>query len=185
MIRDARQEGAVLTELVVAVSLTILVGAVTMAAVVGPLVRLQQELALDAHRIQVETAADVVARVLRAARPGLDGPALREVSAHGLSVSVGGPDSTATVHIASSGAALLLTRSGTPGDAPDVPEGVLLEPLDPDGIAIRFIGADGHVLAPGSTDPVGVILTLASQGVVTTRVVRLRDQETHVVLPGW
>lgn len=175
-----------LTELVVAAALTIVVGALTMTAIVGPVGRLHEVMFQDERRMELETAADVIARVLRAARPGAGGPPIRLLGTDHLAVTVGGTDEPAEVLISVSGASLVLTRRGTSVVGPLVPEGVLLGSIEPDGLRIVPVDDQGRTVGDWSAHEVAAaVLTLVTAHARTTRVVRFRDQQGHAVVHGW
>ncbi len=83
------ETGASLPELLVAGALGLVALGMIAGGVLAPLAGMVRGSAPDERQIELDLAADVVARILRAARPGLDEAALVRAEAGVISVRVG------------------------------------------------------------------------------------------------
>lgn len=176
-------EGGTLVELVVAAGITVLVGAMTLSAIVGPFANVAARLGPDPRRAALESGADAVARVLRAARPARDLPAIVELAPHGITVAVGPPPAEERIRIEVDAEGLVLERS-VAGESADVATAVLVPDLGPEDV--RFLALD--VSGASVDDPSRaalVVLEIVSGASRTTRTVALRDTGGRTGVPGW
>lgn len=181
-VRDDPEAGSTLPELIVAAALTVVAGAMTVAAVSGPVGRLHAALDPDLRRTEVDTAAEVVARVLRAANPR-SGPPVR-ADAAGVAVTVGPPSGDAVVTLRLEDRALVLESSGSSPGAPDAPTGVLIDAVDAFGIDL--VDDEGRSIASGQeSEAVATVMRLEAHGVRATRIVALRALHEHDGVEGW
>ena len=181
-VRDDPEAGSTLPELIVAAALTVVAGAMTVAAVAGPVGRLHAALDPDLRRTEVDTAAEVVARVLRAANPR-SGPPVR-ADTGGVVVTIGPPSGDTVVTLRLVDRALVLGSSEPLPGAPGAPTGVLIDAVE--AFWIDLVDDEGRAVASGQeSEATAIVLHLEAHGVRATRIVALRALHEHDGVEGW
>jgi hypothetical protein len=180
------QEGSSLVELLVASFVTVLAASIVASAVLGPLRLLTDVVAPDEDAAALDSAAEVVARVVRSARPSARSLPVVAASEQEVVVRLEHDGEERLVRLSLDGGTLTLAAIGIPGPPPGLPEGVLIDGLEADSSRILLFGDDGALLDP--IDPqriraVGIVLERSAR--TATRVVSLRVHEPHQRVRAW
>lgn len=186
MTSDARgsgNEGGTLVELVVAAGITVVVGAMTLSAIVGPFANVAARLEPDPRRAALESGADAVARVLRAARPAGELPAIVDLAPHGITVAIGPPPAEDRIRIEVDVEGLVLEWSvaGEPGD---VATTVLVPDLRPEDVRFLALDASGASVDDPARAAL-IVFDIVSGASRAMRTVALRGTGRHAGVTGW
>ena len=172
-------EAATLPELLVAAALVLVTLAMVGSSVLPALVTLDRSTAPDDVLVELERAADTVARVVRAARPGPEGEAVAiEDGTLIVHLTVDSPPRLARIVLAEG--TLSLTLEGDEGPGPVFPTGPITTGLDDESALtiLRSPEGDGAVDGVMNGAPAGqgvaVAIELVAEGRQVARVVRLR-----------
>ena len=171
-------------EMLVASLLTVVVGALTLTAVVGPIEAMRRSSVPDARRIEVEAAADAFARTVRAARPGLRTGPVVSIARDRIVLRVGPPVGARTVVVEVVDGDLLLRDE----QAVTVPEEarILLRHVGTDGFVLSALDARGEVVPADDPRTVAaVVLRIEVDGHRAERTVALRSDAVHAQAVGW
>lgn len=169
------RSGSTLPELAVAAALLLSATAMAGGTVVAPLAALGRIAAVDEDEQQLTTALDAAARVVRAARPTIDAPAVRGFDAAAgvatLRLGMHGPEGI--------GEAILVLddalRLSVEGSALTLPVGLLVDGLDGERSRIELLAAGGTVIDDHALhEVVGVRLVLRRGELERTRTIVLR-----------
>lgn len=165
--RSEGEAGSTVVELLIAATLTVVAVSV-LAGDALPALRVMTEVAgPQARRVELEAAGDVVARVVRAARPDVTRPVI-DGDTHRLSVALG-RHRTATVEL-DAGALRIAVEDP---DAATFPSGVVLEGLDMERSGFTLLGPEA---APADRPGAGgaIVIVLADEDVEIVRIVAPR-----------
>ncbi len=166
-IRSRDQGGSSLPELLVAAGLGVVALAVLATGLLGPVRSLELATRPDPRADQLDLARLELQRILRAARPGLDAPALRALDEHVLEARLGDLSRAEMVRITLADHALLIV-DGTGTRVVPLPrvdlsrshlrpitiEGVAVDPTRPDDAVAVHVVLHVHADEPdGEPDP--------------------------------
>jgi len=169
------RSGSTLPELAVAAALLLSATAMAGGTVLAPLAALGRIAAVDEDEQQLTTALDAAARVVRAARPTIEAPAVRGFDAAAgvatLRLGMHGPEGI--------GEAILVLddalRLSVEGSALPLPVGLLVDGLDGERSRIELLTAGGTVIDDHALhEVVGVRLVLRRGELERTRTILLR-----------
>ncbi len=169
------RSGSTLPELVVAAALLLTATAMAGGIVLTPLVALGRIAAADEDEQLLTTALDAAARVVRAARPTIDAPAVRsfDVAAGVATLRLGmhGPEGIGEAILVLDDALHLSAE----GSALSLPVGLLVAGLDGERSRIELLAGDGSVIDGHALhEVVGVRLVLRRGELERTRTILLR-----------
>lgn len=172
--RAEREDGSTVVELLVAAGVSLLALGMVLDSAIPAMRALNDTAQEDHRRIELETAGDIVARTIRAARPDALRPAVSGDD-RTLVLSLG---AGRTARIALDVGDLTLHVQGDPTGALRLPGGLMVDGLDMERSAFALLDADG---APtDGTRPLAVVivtLSKAEETVVRAVAPRLR---THL-----
>ena len=170
------QDGSTLTELLVAATITLLAIGMVAGSLLPSLRSLTLSVEQDRRAPQLDLAADVFARTVRAARPSLTEPAVRLESDTTLLVRLGpGPDDVLELALVPGRLELRVADDVNDGRFPSA---VDLDGFAPDGGRFVLLDTAGQVLHGEAGWAVGgVVLELARDGERIERIERLRMME--------
>lgn len=171
-------------ELLVASLLTIVVGALTLSTVVGPLEAIRRSTFPDVRRAEVEAAADVLVRTLRSARPGLGEEHPISLDAGRVVVRSGPPSERRSVVIELVGGDMRLSSAL---DGAGEPQGrILLRDVGTDSLRIdAFDASGGRLPAEAAGTASAIAVDVHVDGYRAQRVIALRNDAVHAQVAGW
>jgi len=170
------QSGTSLPELLVAGSLSLVALGMVVATVVAPLHAVSQTGTVDEGRARLDLASEQVVKIVRGAHPTLEGPALVAVGPDQLTLRIGGIGAHRTTTLALRDRSLTVETTGAAHSQPQtVPDGVLIDGLDPERSAIRARSGAGSDIAPDTlSEALLVEVRLHADGHEVVRRIRLR-----------
>lgn len=172
--RPECEQGSTLVEMLLAAAMGLLALGMVGGGAIPALRALEDLTYTDHRRVEVETAGEIVARVLRAARPDAMRPAVSGDD-RTLIVALG---AGRTGSIVLDAGTLTLGVDGDPSGSLGFPVGILLEGLDMEGSAFALLGDDGEEAL--STGPAAlVVISLSDGGTTFVRAVAPRLR-THL-----
>ena len=171
-------------ELVVASMLTVVVAALTLSALVGPIETMRRATLPDERLAEVEAAAEVLARTVRAARPGLHEHGVLSIDRQRILLRVGTPTRARTIVVELADDHLVMRTGDDVGAADDVR--ILVRDVAPDGFVIGALDPTGQVVDdadPGSV--AAVVFRIEVDGHDVERTIALRRDPVHAQVAGW
>ena len=175
--RRSDRSGSTLPELAVVAALLLTATAMAGGTVLEPLTALGRIAAVDEDEQRLDAALDVTARLVRAARPTIDAPAVRGFDAVagtatlrlGVPGSAGSSEATLTL-----GDALHLS---VPDSAVPFPEGLLIDGLDGERSRIELLTSSGTVTDDHAMhEVIGLRVVLHRGEVERSRTILLRSR---------
>jgi hypothetical protein len=174
------QGGSSLVELLVAATVTVLATSVVASAVLGPLRVLSDVTEPDERAATFDAAGEVVARVVRSARPSATSPAVVAASPSEVTLRLEDDGDEVLVLLSLQGGELTLTVIEDARPINRFPQGVLLDGLDLTASRFVLLGATGVLLPPiDARDVRAVGVVLESDSHATVRVTHLRMRDAH------
>jgi len=166
----SEETGSSLPELLVAGTLGLVALGMIAGGVLAPIAGMVRGSAPDERQIELDLAADVVARILRAARPGLDEAALVRAEAGAISVRVGDLHERGEVILELRDGALTVEWETAVDFIAAMPEGgLLVTGLDVDRSMFLFVTgqAEQDAILGDDSDPMAGATRAADVAVVT------------------
>jgi hypothetical protein len=174
------QAGSSLVELLVAATVTVLATSVVASAVLGPLRALSDVTEPDERAATFDSAGEVVARVVRSARPSATSPAVVSASPSDLMLRLEDDGDEVLVLLSLQGGDLTLTVVDDARPLHRFPQGVLLDGLDLAASRFVLLDATGVLMPPiDARDVRAVGVVLESDPHATVRITHLRLRNAH------
>ncbi len=169
--RSPLDDGSTVVELLVAATLTILVAGLLASDVLPALGALERTAEPDARRIELASAAEVVARAVRAARPGVAHPSVA-LNEAGVTLAL---ERGARLDILLADGSLVVEPAHSPGPEAPSPTGILIDGLDMSRSRIALLDRDGvETVDAGRMAAVLVVLVDGESDHEVVQVVALR-----------
>lgn len=188
MNRRRDEDGSSLPELVVASLVTLIAAAAALSVTAGPVRQLSEVAQPDPRRAEVEAAADLLARVVRSARSGLDMPAIRAAGPSMLTVQIGPASERSRVTAILEGASLLVRTDSEASEGASQDVLTVLDGVATGGVLFELLDAEGLVVAPSDealASIEAVRIAIETDGARIERIVALRAEPVHSRAAGW